>query len=47
MGDDGWAFDILRGFGDYAYADDRHTRPRRSDYDDENDLFEDEYDEEE
>ena len=30
MFEDGWAFDVMKGFGDYAYADDRRTRPRRT-----------------
>jgi len=50
MFEDGWAFDVLRGFGDYAYAEDRRKRPRRTetaqveyDYEEEDldDLLED------
>ncbi len=54
MVEDGWALDVLMGFGEYDMSDDRPKKRRRSeiaqadyDFDDEDDLFEDEYDEEE
>lgn len=54
MFEDGWAFDVMKGFGDYAYAEDRRKRPRRTEtpkpeyeYDDEDNEFEGQYDEEE
>jgi hypothetical protein len=47
MGEDGWAFDVLKGFGDYDSSDNRRTESRRNEYDDAEHQYEDEYDEEE
>ena len=47
MFEDGWAFDVLRGFGQYGYEFDTQirVRPRAPGYDDEeeDDFLEDEY----